>query len=137
MCCSASVSPLQQELAESILHAGQFRHVGGAWVRNIEEEGTSVAADFYGGRLQMKISPSITTQEHHAERRIAAGVMFSIAAAYAEKVGGTIRQHANIQPCTLLPGIADLVVAEYPMQRIDWTNVCHGFRVLLMGDAHD
>jgi len=59
-----------------------------------------------------------------------AGVYFEIAAKYAEKVGGTIIQQANVAGCRTLEG--QLLLAEYPLLPLSYDRICNGFKELLL-----
>ena len=141
MCCSLSISPLDQDIATALLTIGLFLPTfmpptGGApirWERMLEEEGTSVAATFSVDSLDLHISPSISVYAQHANKRHAAGVFFELAAKYAERVQGTIVQHANIGLCKAeLDGQGDRLLATYPLQRLDFLQICPGFRELFI-----
>src|SRR5688572_30356465 len=104
MCCRLTVSPLLPEVATSILQIGLFLPVQGlysTWNRAIEEEETFVKAILLpeANSLRLELYPSVSQYVHHAQKRIAGGVYFEIAAKYAEKVGGRIIQLSNVSGC--------------------------------------
>jgi hypothetical protein len=121
MCCRITVAPLDPELARLVLRMGMFSptdELGLNWRRYILEEGTNVNAillpDY--GALRLELSPAVSAYSHHADKRIAGGVYFEIAAKYAEKVGGLITQLSNVPGCTE-GGIAEHVLARYRTRR--------------------
>ena len=136
MCCRLSISPLDPDVAKSILAVGQFHPVNGNyWQRNIPEEGTEVGAQLRpdSNLLQLNIQPAVSTYLQHAEKRLAASVYFEIAAKYAEKVNGTIVQYANVTGC-LDPLRTERRLAAYPHEPLLFVHVCPGFQELF-GDA--
>jgi hypothetical protein len=104
------------------------------WRRVIPEEGTAVNAIFVpeSRALRLEVTPTVTHYSHHADRRIASGVYFEIAAKYAEKVGGRITQLSNVSGCTE-GGVAEHVLAQYPGSPLCWEQVCPGFRETILG----
>lgn len=128
-----------------ILTIGQFTPTGTPehsvyWERLIPEEGTKVGAQFNpaANSLDLSISPSISQYEHHAMKRIAAGVYFEIAAKYAEKVNGTIEQRANVSGCRVGPDqVSGLRLAAYPDQPLSYERICAGFQQLFLHDHAD
>lgn len=129
MCCRITISPLNRDLAIAVLTIGRFVKVesGDRWVRELPEEGTHVAAHFTGDELELVIGPAISEAAHHAQKRRAAGVYFEIACKYAEKVGGTITQKANVEGC-MEGALTSRVLARYPDEPMDFEKVCNGFR---------
>lgn len=99
----------------------------GDYLRHIPEEGGSVRARFSNGELSITLVPSIGEYEHHARSRIMASVALEIAAKYAEKVNGTITQHANVQGCSNL-GVTSRLLAVYPYEPLNYANLCLGFQ---------
>lgn len=137
MCCRLTVSPLDPEVAAAVLAVGLFVPVDGVtgtWRRLIPEEGTTVNAIFVPESrvLRIELTPSVSQYAHHAEKRIASGVYFEIAAKYAEKVGGTIKQLSNVTGCTE-GGVSEHVLAQYPASPLCWEQVCPGFRETILG----
>lgn len=100
------------------------------WTRQIPEEGTSVVGIINEDNLRLEIAPTVSQYIHHAEKRIAAGVYFEIAAKYAEKCDGQIKQLSNVQGCTE-GGVAEHVLAVYPSMPLMWEQVCKGFQETL------
>ena len=140
MCCRLTISPLDKVIAETVLRVGMFTPMHsypGYWRRDIKEEGTSVEASFNEeASLILRLDPTVSVYSHHAGKRIAAGVYFEIAAKYAEKVGGTIIQRANVVGCKEEgAGVADLVLAQYPNLPLQWGSICNGFREVLLGET--
>ena len=160
MCCRVHITPAflhhnPQEVAAAILQIGQFEQVNDldwrceieeegtmvhasftlGWRRAIEEEGTMVHASFTDGGLALNIRPAITVPANHAGKRLAAGVMFEIAAKYAEKVGGLVIQQANIIGCREGVGVQGLVLAQYPDLPLQWDRICPGFKAVLLGEG--
>ena len=137
MCCRLTVTPLDAEVAAAILALGMFTPVEGlpaTWQRSIDEEGTSVRATLAAesNLLRVELSPTVSHYSHHADKRIAGGVYFEIAAKYAEKVGGRITQLSNVAGCTE-GGVAEHVLAHYPETPLLWEMVCPGFRETILG----
>ena len=137
MCCRMMVKPLDPEVAVAILATGLFTPSIAAgvsvWERLIAEEGASVNASFGDDALNLSLSPAISTYDHHAGKRIAAGVYFEIAAKYAEKVGGTIVQLSNVVGCQA-DGTRQLLLAEYPLVPLEFKRICNGFKAVLLGE---
>lgn len=143
MCCRLTVTPLDPDLARVVLALGEFvpihdQEAKGAmfWARVVECEGgqlvtvNAILAD--AGNLRLELSPAVSAYEHHAQRRIAAGVYFEIAAKYAEKVGGRIVQLSNVAGCAQ-GGTTERTLAQYPEMPMLWENVCPGFRAAILG----
>jgi len=140
MCCRLTCEPLLPEIAQSVLMIGQFKPLNDtandtAWERQVAGEATTVRAVLSGNTLELSITPAISMAIHHAEKRLAAGIYFEIAARYAEKVGGTIRQRATVPGCT--DAGKELLVASYPSQPMTFDRVCAGFRSAIMGELND
>lgn len=140
MCCRLHVVPLDITIAETILAVGMFTPSAGSnnlhWERLILEElvtvSVSLMADGEYGKFLLNLSPSISSYDHHKDKRIAAGVYFEIAAKYAEKVGGEIYQTANISGC-IENGSSTRKLASYPSTPMQWNKVCNGFREVILG----
>lgn len=139
MCCRLTIAPLDPEIAVAVLALGLFTPtdgLAGTWERSIAEEQTIVRAimgsDF--NALRLELSPSVSHYSHHAEKRIASGVYFEIAAKYAEKVNGTIKQLSNVVGC-VEGGVAEHILAQYPDIPMLWERVCPGFRETILGTS--
>ena len=133
MCCRLDIQPLDRETALAILLTGLFvpsPTFPQRYQREVTEEGTLVYASMDDDRLSLSVHPSITHYDHHHGKRLAAGIYFEIAAKYAEKVGGTIHQHANVLGCR--QGDSSLILASYPSHPLLWQNVCAGLRELVV-----
>lgn len=138
MCCKTSVSPLIKELAETVLAVGLFtKNAGSGWSREIPEENTRVSAYLSGDALELSLTPSVSSMEGHHHKRIAAGVMYEIAARYAERVDGQIKQTGiNVAEC-MAEGIPARVIAQYPEKRLDFDRLCPGWRDVFTGAGDD
>lgn len=144
MCCRTVVTPLNEEIARALLTIGQFKPVGTpehamTWQREIPEEGATVWATIktVDNSLELSIGPAISAYEHHAMKRLAAGVYFEIAAKYAEKVSGIVTQRATVAGCRTDAGYgSDLMLAAYPNMPLSFERVCRGFQELFLHD-HD
>lgn len=116
------------------MRIGEFEpnESGLIWVRQVPEEGTTITMRRGPDEVILSISPSVITYDHHLNKRITASIYFEIAAKYAEKVGGEIRQLGRIYTCwSNLPQ----VMASYPSQPLkDWSTICHGFREAITGE---
>ena len=137
MCCRLTVTPLNPDVASAVLSVGMFAPLEGistTWRRPIPEEGTAVNAIFVpeSNSLRLELTPSVSQYAHHAEKRVASGVYFEIAAKYAEKVGGRITQLSNVSGCTE-GGVSEHVLAHYPETPLLWEQVCPGFRETILG----
>jgi hypothetical protein len=132
------VYPLDPEIAATILAVGLFvpdSYMG--WKRVlIEDNGDAVAVHALlqpdNNALRFEIAPAVSQYNQHAMKRIAAGVYFEVAAKYAEKVDGQIKQFANVVGCTE-GGMAEHVLAQYPDVPLMWERVCAGFREAILG----
>ena len=102
------------------------------WERKLEEEGSAVTATLTLTTLALSISPSVSAYADHANKRHAAGVYFEMAAKYAERVQGTITQHATVSECKEVSGSVDRILAVYPLKRLDFSQVCRGFQELFV-----
>ena len=109
---------------------------GTNWVREILEEGVSVHASLRDDSLELNLAPAISVFSQHEGKRIAASVYFEIAAKYAEKVGGTIIQRANVEGCRM-SNDSSLIIADYPSMPLKHENVCAGFRLVLLGRSEE
>ena len=143
MCCRLLVTPLDPQLAASVLIIGRFEPVywlPGAdyavrWERQVPEEGAIVTASLTGEALELSIAPAISIFAHHAGKRISAGIYFEIAAKYAEKVGGEITQRATVDGCRDSDATQELLLARYPELPLSFERVCAGFRTVILGPA--
>jgi hypothetical protein len=132
------VYPLNPEIAATILAVGLFvPDAMGIWKRVvIEDNGDSVAVHALlqpaNNALRFEIAPAVSQYSQHAMKRIAAGVYFEVAAKYAEKVDGQIKQFANVVGCTE-GGMAEHVLAQYPDVPLMFTRICAGFQATLLG----
>ncbi len=145
MCCRTSIQPLDLQTAIAILKVGLFRPVywlptnpdlAVNWQRVIPEEGTTVNASLANGALELNLSPAVSIFAHHHGKRITASVYFEIAAKYAEKVDGEIRQRATVAGCKDGEHAQDLLLGHYPELPLSFERICAGFRaVLLNGDG--
>ena len=143
MCCRLVVTPLDPQLAASVLIIGRFEPVywlPGAdyavrWERQVPEEGAVVTASLTGEALELSIAPAISIFAHHAGKRISAGIYFEIAAKYAEKVGGVVVQRATVDGCREGNGTQELLLASYPEMPLSFERVCAGFRSAILGAA--
>jgi hypothetical protein len=133
VCCRLTVSPLDLELALTLLPVGLFLFVNGEWRREIPEEGCSVKANMDEGGLHLAILPTITSYDHHHGKRITAGVYLEMATRYAEKCDGRIVQHANIAGC-IEDGVTDKLLAFYPHMPLTFDRICAGFREIILGE---
>ena len=129
---------MNQEVAEAILALGRFTLTETQphrWERIIPEEAVSVTAYTYGDHLEIALSPSISSLQQHHDKRIAAGVMYEIAAKYAEKVNGQIVQTSiNVPECMSGIGMPEQhIIAQYPDQPLNFERVCPGFQQVLLG----
>lgn len=136
MCCSTSVSPVNRELAASLLLIGQFTPTSaGNWEREVrEDDGTkiTVKARIEGDTLKLDLFPRISVMGHH--RRISGGVYLEIASRVAEKCGSKIVQSSNIGECVENSDRLKLLADYGQGQRMDWEAVCLGFRTVILGD---
>jgi hypothetical protein len=140
MCCRMTVTPIDPEVAHTLLLVGMFTQTyegGSVYERSIPEEGTRVTATIQSDALHLQITPSISTMAHHSGKRLAASVYFEIAAKYAEHVDGKVTQLSNIGAC-VEDGVSAKVLAQYPEHPMDWQKICVGFaEVLAGGHIHD
>lgn len=136
ICCRTSVSPLDKEIARSILTIGQFyptHENRNYWERPIPEENCTVTAELEMDSLVLRISPAIADHEGHHGKRITAGVYFEIAQRYSEKIGGgRIIQLSNVGQC-VVNGVSVHVLAE-PGEALVYERICPGFREVLLFD---
>lgn len=140
MCCRLTITPLDAEIARTVLLVGMFVPVykdGNEYFRSIPEEGTKVTATILPDALHLQIAPPISMMWHHSNKRLAASVYFEIAAKYAEKVNGKVTQMSNIGAC-IVDGVRAKVLAEYPDFPLSFERACIGFQeVLAGGHIHD
>lgn len=139
MCCRVRVEPLVPDVATAILETGLFQHNdSGVWTRRVDEEGTVVSVNVrpHEHALVINLNPVVGNWDHHAGKRNAAGIMFEIAARYAEKVNGTVYQTGiNVPECKEdSPGTHHL--ATYPVTRLDFEKVCAGFQRVFLGEEY-
>lgn len=146
MCCRTTITPLVPEIARAVLAAGLFVPVyqDTNWERKVEEEesdwitvvhATVRHIDAIEASLELNLAPAISVfSQHHGKRR-GAGVVFEMAARYAEKVGGTVVQRAVVAGCESGKS-RDLVIAAYPHMPLDFSRVCPGFRAEILGRHH-
>lgn len=160
MCCRLTVQPLDIDIAIAVLKTGQFSpsilpygeavpeelilqawHTTKELRRRIElDDGSThlVTARLVpeSNHLRLELSPSISQYMHHALHRVDGGVYFEIAAKYAEKVGGEIKQLSNVAGCTD-SGVSEKLLASYPSQPLMWEQVCRGFQEAILGHSHE
>ena len=140
MCCRISCTPLDAEIAVTILAAGLFLPSSSdlktaiSWERRIPEEHAAVVAHLQPSenRLDLSITPAISIPDHHIGKRVTAGVYFEIAAKYCEKVNGTMAQLSPVGGCQV-SGNQPIVLAAYPERPLLWQNVCAGFQAVILG----
>lgn len=137
MCCKTSVQPLDRLIAETILTIGQFTRTASGWERTIPVEETRVVAHFTTDSLDLSLQPSVSSMEGHHAKRLAAGVMYEIAARYAEKVGGQVVQRGINVPLCMEAGLPMRVLASYPSQRLDFGRLCVGFQDVFLGGSEE
>ena len=144
MCCRTVVQPLDRETAFAILTVGLFKPVywppdrpdlAVRWERAVPEEGTVVVVLTTNDALELSITPAISVFDHHAGKRVTAGIYFEIAAKYAEKVGGVVVQRATVDGCREGNGTQELLLASYPEMPLSFERVCAGFRSAILGAA--
>ena len=129
---------MQPEIAKMVLTIGQFtEQPNGTWRREIPEEDTRVVATLYPDRLSVSLMPSVTTWEGHHHKRLAAGVMFEIAAKYHERVGGRLTQAGiNVPACQVETGGMVRTLLEDGEHGYFWERCCPGWQaVFLDNDA--
>jgi len=139
MCCRTIVAPLNKELAISQLTVGGWLlSPAGVFVRTFPGENTSVSVRLTEDTMEISLSPPVHNLEGHTQKRNAAGAMYSLAAAYAEKTGATITQTGiNVAVC-MSEGKAQRILAVYPGSPLDWEKLCPGFREAFLGElGHD
>ena len=134
MCCRLTVSPLDLELALTLLPVGLFSLVNSQWRRDIPEENAYVTAYMDEDGLHLAIQPAIQVYHQHHGKRITAGVYFEMAVRYAEKVDGTIIQQSNIGQC-IEDGVTEKLLATYPHSPLNWAAVCKGFQEEILGSG--
>lgn len=140
MCCRVTIEPLDKPTALAILAIGQFANDSAIlgddyWHRDILSEGTTVKADISGDQFTLALSPTVSSMDGHEHKREAASVMFEIAARYAEKVNGVIRQTSiNVSEC-MTENMGSRTLAVYPSTRFDFKMLCAGFRKAFMGET--
>lgn len=129
LCCRVTVVPAPPaDLLESLLKIGLFRLAGGQWVRYLPDtESVAIKHNIAAGTIEMSISPTVGRYEQHAERRVAASVMFEMAAKIAERVEGEIWHIANVIGCRRSDGMTS-PLAVYPDHPLLYENLCPGFR---------
>lgn len=136
MCCRTLVRPLDKAIAQAILVTGLFESDGyDHWRRKIPEEEATVTATFSDDGLLLSISPPVSSMEGHHHKRIAASVSYEIAARYAEKVDGEISQIAINVPACMTEGTQKRTLASYPSSRLDFGQLCQGFREVFVGEV--
>lgn len=139
MCCRVNVYPLDKEVAQALLAIGLFvpDSDNQVYKRALTDEETAVMASFRSSYLNLSIEPAITVGDHHDPKRLAAGVMFEIAARYAQKVNGQVYQRAQISECReperVDPGGRGVLVASYPEMPLRYEALCHGWQRVLGG----
>lgn len=150
MCCRTNVYPLDHDIAGLILTTGLFKPIYWqpghsdmplTWERRFPEEGSLVTASFTSGgnnppHLALYISPPISTYAHHMGKRLAASVLFEIAAKYAEKTGGEIIQRGVVSGCKINGQPGDVKLASYPSMPLMFDHICPGFQAVILGDAY-
>ena len=133
MCCKTSLNAAPPTF-EAQLAIGLFIPAGlNTWIRKLDDDAKIIVEhDKTKGIIEIHIFPTITAPAHHASRRIAASVMFEIAAKIAEKGNCDIYHHANIAGCYRE---GNHPLASYPYHPFEWTNLCPGFVAVFMGDT--
>jgi hypothetical protein len=134
VCCRTTIEPLMLPVAEAALEIGQFVRAGSIWRRWVEEEQTAVEVRLEPDRLAISLSPAVTHLDGHAGKRVAASIMYEIAAKYAERAGGIIFQSGiNVTECRM-EGSGTRLIAAYPDLRLDFGSLCPGFRAVFLGE---
>ena len=140
MCCRLEVEPLDLILAQAILIEGQFRPSVNAltpqlWSRAVDD--MHVMALLNGPFFVVSLLPTVGSWNAHADKRIAASVMFEIASKYAEKVNGGIWQCSNVMECRNNGRNDRCLIASYPERHLEWKNVCPGFQAVFLAPMED
>lgn len=145
ICCRTNVYPLDHDIAGVILETGLFKPIYWqpghtdlplTWERRFPEEGSLVTASLTDQALCLSISPPISIYAHHTGKRLAASVLFEIAAKYAEKTGGEVIQRGVVSGCKVPGQPGDVVLAHYPSTPLMFDHICQGFQAVILGDAY-
>jgi hypothetical protein len=105
------------------------------WERRFPEEGSLVTVSLTDQALCLSISPPISIYAHHIGKRVAASVLFEIAAKYAEKVGGEVVQRGVVSGCKVMGQPGDVVLAHYPSDPLMFDHICPGFQAVILGES--
>lgn len=109
-----------------------------SWERKLEDEGTSVTASIVEGRVSFSIYPSISMYAQHRDKRLAASVLFEVAARYAQHVNGEVVQRGLVGGCRPSgTATGDVVIARYPHVHLEHAAICTGFQAVLQGRSDE
>ncbi len=132
MCCRTTVAGIGPR-AHEILRLAGFR--GGersAWTRELDN-GTWVTVSFDSQRIVLNVHPPVGSLADHSRQRLAAALMFKVAAFLAEDAGGDIIQEASVGHCLVERGRSSILIASYPDAPLRFEAVCPGFREVFLG----
>lgn len=136
MCCRTRCVPYDPQITEAILRVGQFEGDNrSGWYRRVPEEEASVLVHCNEDGVIFSLAPAVSSMGGHEHKRIAASIMYEMAARYAEKVNGIVTQEGiNVTECRH-EGLSVRTLAVYPESRLAFELLCQGFRSVFTGDV--
>jgi hypothetical protein len=130
MCCRTKVYYTDGFLAEGLLIVGQFeRRDSGLWARRLRgNQGVQARLDKDG--LRFWVEPPVSTWTDHSDKQDAAGVMFEMAARYAQKARcvDVWQEAINVTDCLAYGVERRHRIWNSFTGTVDFDLVCPGFR---------
>jgi hypothetical protein len=81
----------------------------------------------------LNVYPPVGSLADHSQQRLAAALMFKVAAFLAEDAQAEILQEASVGHCLIERGKSSILVANYPVMPLRFEHVCPGFRDVFLG----
>lgn len=135
MCCRTTVTPIGPRAIEILRLAGFTGGERSAWIRELDN-GTWVTVRLDPQRIVLNVYPPVGSLADHSQQRLAAALMFKIAAYLAEDAGGDIVQEASVGHCLVERGKSSILIARYPTLPLRFEHVCPGFRDVFVGGGY-
>lgn len=135
MCCRTTVTPIGPRAIEILQMAGFNGGERSAWIRELDN-GTWVTVRLDPQRVVLNVYPPVGSLADHSQQRLAAALMFKVAAYIAEDSGGDVVQEASVGHCLVERGKSSILIARYPGLPLRFEHVCPGFREVFVGGGN-
>jgi hypothetical protein len=136
MCCRTTVTPIGPRALDILRMAGFTGGERSAWIRELDN-GTWVTVRLDPQRVVLNVYPPVGSLADHSQQRLAAALMFKVAAYIAEDADGDVVQEASVGHCLVERGKSSILIARYPAMPLRFEHVCPGFREVFVGGASE